>query len=127
MNGLLKELSSVVEIEEHLGKKAYESMVVFLFGRIFRYLTFDDILMGEEYARMWVGEGFDAIGRKGVDNIVIEFEAYSQSFDRHSNQEKCDLLVCWEDDWKKYKTRKCPVDDVLELKYFWKKAQEKYH
>jgi len=50
--------------------------------------------------------------------LALEFEVYSRNFTYHHDTRFLpNLIVCWEDDWGK----ECPVD-VLELKYFWKKA-----
>ena len=114
INGLVKEISNVIEIPE--APKVYETSVIFLFGRIFRYLNFDDIIFGDRYA-----EGFDAIAVRNLDYLTIEFEAYSRNFqEHHHEQKKCKLIVCWEDDWNE----ECPID-VLEMRYFWKIAQKR--
>ena len=46
--------------------------------------------------------------------VLIEFEFYARNFIAHGHDaEKCDMLVCWENDWEK-----CPLE-VVELKpYF---------
>jgi len=42
---------------------------------------------------------------------LIEFELQSSDFKSHKHPaDGCDLIVCWEDDWKS-----CPIE-VLELK-----------
>jgi len=57
----------------------------------------------------------DAKGRrrttKGWEDIWIEFEYKSSNFKQHKhNPEDCDIIVCWEHDWKE-----CPIE-VIELK-----------
>jgi len=113
MAGLLEELSEVQAIPS---LKVLEIAVVFLFGRIFRFLNFDDITIGHEKAGdldAW------AWNEKNMQDTIIEFEARSRNFKATHNPMKCDLIVCWKDNWED-----CPID-VLELKFFWEKAQEK--
>ena len=57
----------------------------------------------------------DAKGRrktaKGWEDIWIEFEFKSSHFKAHKHPaEECDIIVCWEHDWKD-----CPIE-VVELK-----------
>jgi len=57
----------------------------------------------------------DAFGKRYERNkgypITIEFEYRSSDYERHGHpKEGCDLIVCWEHDWKK-----CPIQ-VIELK-----------
>jgi hypothetical protein len=58
----------------------------------------------------------DALAFLDGEDVIIEFEAYSSNFNKERHDaSKCNLLVCWEHDWKE-----CPVSiDVLELKRFW--------
>ena len=113
LNGLLEEMSEVQVIP---AVKTGENAVIFLFGRIFRFLNFDDIFIGHEKA----GD-LDAWACRGQLDTIIEFESRSRHFKEQGHDvNKCDLIVCWDDNWKE-----CPID-VLELEYFWKKAQEKF-
>jgi DNA-directed RNA polymerase delta subunit len=57
----------------------------------------------------------DAKGRrktsKGWEDVWIEFEYKSSHFKAHKHDSKgCDIIVCWEHDWKQ-----CPLE-VIELK-----------
>lgn len=83
-----------------------EQGVVFLFGKVAHDLN------------MYVEEikpGFpDCIGRrfvgKGWERVRIEFEFKSSNFQTHGhNPSECDIIVCWEHDWKT-----CPIE-VIEL------------
>lgn len=81
--------------------------VVFLFG-----MLADDLGFVVES----VQNGFpdcDAKLRKpdgSFEGVRIEFEFKSSSFVQHGhNVEECDLIICWQHDW-----RDCPID-VLEL------------
>jgi hypothetical protein len=48
---------------------------------------------------------------KGYERVYIEFEFKSSNFIRHGHDpSKCDIIVCWEHDWKE-----CPIE-VIELK-----------
>lgn len=81
-----------------------EQGVVFLFGKVAQDMN------------MYVEEiktGFpDCIGRrftgKGWERVRIEFEYKSSNFKLHKHDPKgCDLIVCWEHDWKE-----CPVEVI---------------
>lgn len=84
-----------------------EDGVVFLFGRVV-----DDLHMYIEEIK----PGFpDCVARrftgKGWERILVEFEYRSSNFQQHKhNPDECDLIVCWEHDWKN-----CPLE-VIELK-----------
>ncbi len=84
-----------------------ENGVVFLFGRVV-----DDLHMYIEEVK----PGFpDCVARrftgKGWERILIEFEYLSSNFKQHGHDpEGCDIIVCWEHDWKA-----CPIE-VIELK-----------
>ena len=115
LNGLLEELSLVQVIP---AVRIDEKAVIFLFGRIFRFLNFDDVFVGHEKAGdldAW------AWNDREQRDTIIEFEALSRNFKDHGHDpNKCDLIVCWEHNWKE-----CPSNiDVFELKHFWEKAQE---
>jgi len=66
----------------------------------------------------------DAFGKRYEKNkgypVTIEFEYKSSAYKRHGHPEEgCDLLVCWEHDWKQ-----CPMQ-VIELKSLIKKLSNK--
>jgi len=49
-------------------------------------------------------------GQKVFERVLIEFEFQSSSFQKHGHDASgCDLIVCWEHDWKD-----CPLE-VIEL------------
>lgn len=84
-----------------------ENGVVFVFGRVI-----DDLHMYIEEIK----PGFpDCVARrftgKGWERVTIEFEYASSNFKTHGhNPDDCDLIVCWEHDWKD-----CPIE-VIELR-----------
>jgi hypothetical protein len=84
-----------------------EQGVVFLFAKVSKDLGFEI----EQ-----IKSGFpDAIGRvatpKGLAPRKIEFEYKSSGYQEHL-PEKCDIIVCWEDDWEQR-----PIEiEVVELK-----------
>lgn len=84
-----------------------ENGVIFLFSKIH-----DKLGINIEA----VQPGFpDAKGRrksrKGWEDIWIEFEFKSSQFKAHNHDPKeCDVIVCWEHDWKD-----CPIE-VIELR-----------
>ena len=114
LDGLLGEMSKVILQPELV---VGENAVVFFFGRIFRYLNFDDIVIGHEKA---LENGLDAWAwqEKNKKEIIIEFESRSKNFKGKHDPKKCDLIVCWEDDWHLSDV------DVLELKRFWEEVQK---
>ena len=116
LDGLLEEMSLVQAIP---AVRIDEKAVIFLFGRIFRFLNFDDVTVGHEKAGdldAW------AWNEREMRDTIIEFEATSRNFDIHKHDpKKCNLIVCWEHNWKQ-----CPSNiEVLELKYLWEKAQKR--
>lgn len=84
-----------------------EDGVVFLFSRVV-----DDLHMYIEEIK----PGFpDCVARRftgrGWERILIEFEYLSSNFKQHGHDaNECDIVVCWEHDWKS-----CPIE-VIELK-----------
>lgn len=106
----MKELSIVGDLINFRGlvyAPVNENGVIFLFGKIA-----DDLNMYIEEIK----PGFpDCIARrfvgKGWERIRIEFEFKSSNFVQHQHiVEDCDIIVCWEHDWKN-----CPLE-VIELK-----------
>jgi hypothetical protein len=84
-----------------------EAGVILLFSKIM-----DDLGIFYESSP---SKGIDMIGRmrteKGLKRIFIEFEFNSKNFVTHKHDPKlCDLIVCWEHDWKD-----CPLE-VFSLK-----------
>lgn len=86
-----------------------EQGVVFLFGKII-----EDLHMYIEEIKTSYP---DCIGRrytgKGWEKVAIEFEYKSSNFLEHQHDSReCDIIVCWEHDWKD-----CPKElQVIELK-----------
>lgn len=79
-----------------------ESGVIFLFGKIQDTLGINIETIQASYP--------DAKGRrktsKGWEDIWIEFEYRSSQFKLHNHDPRdCDLIVCWEHDWKE-----CPLE-----------------
>jgi hypothetical protein len=84
-----------------------ENGVVFLFGKMVEDLNMyvEEIKPGfpDCIARRFVG--------KGWERVSIEFEYKSSNFVQHGHDPNgCDLIVCWEHDWKD-----CPIE-IIELK-----------
>lgn len=84
-----------------------ENGVVFLFGKIMQDLNMyvEEIKPGfpDCIARRFTGRGWE--------RVRVEFEYTSSNFKAHGHDPTgCDLVVCWEHDWKA-----CPVP-VIELK-----------
>ena len=93
-----------------------EDMVIFLFGSIFKHLNMKDILIKDEKK----GElDAQALMDDEKTTIIIEFEARSRDFKTHKHDPNiCNLIVCWEHNWQD-----APENiDILELRYFWEKA-----
>lgn len=84
-----------------------EQGVVFLFGKIAHDLGMYVELIRPGYPDC-VAKRY--IGRERWENVNIEFEYKSSNFDH--DEAKCDMIVCWEHDWKE-----CPSHiEVLELR-----------
>jgi hypothetical protein len=84
-----------------------ENGVIFLFSKIHDKLGMNIEAIQASFP--------DAKGRrktaKGWEDIWIEFELRSKQFKVHGHDPKgCDIIVCWEHDWKD-----CPIE-VIELK-----------
>lgn len=84
-----------------------ENGVVFLFGKVVEDLNMyiEEIKPGfpDCIARRYTG--------KGWERVAVEFEYKSSNFKQHKHDpNKCDVIVCWENDWKD-----CPIE-VIELK-----------
>lgn len=113
LDGLLNAFTGLVS-EIFISHGVSENMVIFLFGAIFKHLNIDDIMIKDEKK----GE-LDAWAELNNKEIAIEFQVRSRDFlkDKH-DPNKCNLIVCWKHNWED-----CPSSiDVLELKYFWEKA-----
>ncbi len=84
-----------------------ENGVIFLFSKIHDKLGINIEAIQASYP--------DAKARrktsKGWEDVWIEFEYKSSQFKIHKHDPKeCDIIVCWEHDWKE-----CPLE-VIELK-----------
>jgi len=89
-----------------------ENGVIFLFSKIHKKLGIIIEAIQPSYP--------DAKARRetprGWEDVWIEFEYKSSSFKIHKHDPKeCDIIVCWENDWKD-----CPIE-VIELKEIIKK------
>jgi len=105
-----KELSVVGDLINFRGlvyAPLNENGVIYLFGKV----TEDLHMYVEE-----IKPGFpDCIARrftgKGWERIRVEFELKSSHFKQHGHDsEQCDVIICWEHDWKD-----CPIE-VIELR-----------
>lgn len=84
-----------------------EDGVVFLFGRVAEdlHMYIEEIKPGfpDCIARRFTGRGWE--------RVTLEFEFASSNFKTHGHDPKeCEIIVCWEHDWKD-----CPIE-VIELK-----------
>lgn len=87
-----------------------EQGVVYLFGMLSRQLGFIIEAVKTDFPDC---EGKRQIpGKQGRwERVSIEFEYKSSQFKGHGhNPDECDVIVCWEDDWKD-----CPIE-VISLK-----------
>jgi len=103
----------------------YHDAVVFHWGRLFRFLSIEDITFGP--SRGWKRkEGvfdakFDAAGWITGKSIPIEFEIRSSGFRDHVKKGQAKggenvLILCWKDDWHD----RPKGLDVLALEWFWR-------
>lgn len=95
-----------------------EQGVVYLFGMLSRKLGFIIEAVRTDFPDC---EGKRQIpGKQGRwERVAIEFEYKSSNFKEHGhNPDECDVIVCWEHDWKD-----CPVE-VISLKELMGKIKE---
>jgi hypothetical protein len=89
----------------------YENEVVAMFGAIAHEIGFEIISSRSEFPDCKANRRIEGSARKRYKECLIEFELRSSDFKAHNHPVKgCDLIVCWEHDWKD-----CPLE-VLELK-----------
>lgn len=82
--------------------------VVFLFGMVSKELEFSVEAISVDFPDC-EAKRYDPKS-KTCEKISIEFEFNSSNFKKHDHDpNQCDLIVCWEHDWKD-----CPIE-VLEL------------
>ena len=87
-----------------------ENGVIFLFGKIVEdlFMHVEEIKPGcpDCIARRFTG--------KGWEKIRIEFEYLSSNFVIHKhNPRDCDVIVCWEHDWKDCPLEVIPLKEVI--------------
>jgi hypothetical protein len=95
-----------------------EQGVVYLFGILSKQLGFIIEAVRTDFPDC---EGKRQIpGKQGRwEQVSIEFEYKSSNFKEHGhNPDECDVIVCWENDWKD-----CPIE-VISLKELMRKIKE---
>jgi hypothetical protein len=96
-----------------------EQGVIYLFGMLSKQLGFIIEAVRTDFPDC---EGKRQIsGKQGRwEQVSIEFEYKSSNFKEHGhNPDECDVIVCWENDW-----RDCPVE-VISLKELMSKIKER--
>ena len=89
----------------------YEQDVVGMFTAIAHEIGFEIISNRNAFPDCKTNRKVEGSGRKRYKECLIEFELRSSDFKAHKHPvDGCDLIVCWEHDWKD-----CPLE-VLELK-----------
>jgi len=89
----------------------YENEVVAMFGAIAHEIGFEIISNRAEFPDCKANRKIEGSARNRYKECLIEFELRSSDFKAHKHPvDGCDLIVCWEHDWKD-----CPLE-VLELK-----------
>jgi len=125
LDGLLRELEGefISQTEFVVG----ENTVIFLFGRIYRYLNFHEFMIGHEKTLENKLDAWAYLDKESKE-IFVEFESRSKHFEEHitkgdvkEEDYKNTLIVCWDDNWKE---RPSEID-VFDLESLWKQAQEK--
>jgi hypothetical protein len=95
-----------------------EQGVVYLFGVLSKQLGFIIEAVRTDFP--------DCEGKRGIpgkqnrwEQVSIEFEYKSSHFKEHGhNANECDVIVCWEHDWKD-----CPIE-VISLKEIYRKIDK---
>jgi hypothetical protein len=96
-----------------------EAMVIFYFGMIYKYTNIQGINIRDEKKKALDAIAF--LDPEAEKQVIIEFELESKNFVRHGHdKDKCDLIICWEHNWKEIPEH----IDVLELEYLWKEAEK---
>ncbi len=96
-----------------------EQGVIYLFGMLSKQLGFIIEAVRTDFPDC---EGKRQIqGKQGRwERVAIEFEYRSSNFKEHGhNPDECDVIVCWENDWKD-----CPIE-VISLKELMGKIKER--
>jgi hypothetical protein len=96
-----------------------EQGVIYLFGMLSKRLGFIIEAVRTDFPDC---EGKRQIpGKQGRwEQVSIEFEYKSSNFKEHGhNLDECDVIVCWENDWKD-----CPIE-VISLKELMSKIKER--
>jgi hypothetical protein len=89
----------------------YENEIVAIFGAIAHEIGFEIISNRAEFPDCKANRKIEGSTRRRYIECLIEFELRSSDFKAHKHPVNgCDLIVCWEHDWKD-----CPLE-VLELK-----------
>ncbi len=89
----------------------YEQDVVGIFAAIAHEIGFEIISNRNAFPDCEANRKVEGSTRKRYKKCLIEFELRSSDFKTHKHPVNgCDLIVCWEHDWKD-----CPLE-VLELK-----------
>lgn len=99
-----------------------ENGVIFLFAKLNKDLDLNIETIRKVFpdciAKRYIGEN-------RWEEVFIEFEYKSSSFVKHGhlkqfkNGVRCDIIVCWEHDWKE-----CPADiEIIELREEYKKYE----
>jgi hypothetical protein len=89
----------------------YENEVVQMFGAIASEIGFEIISSRPGFPDCKANRKIEGSARNRYKECLIEFELRSSDFKTHKHPvDGCDLIVCWEHDWKD-----CPLE-VLELK-----------
>ena len=89
----------------------YENEVVAMFGAIAHEIGFEIVSNRSEFPDCKANRRVEGSARERYRECMIEFELRSSHFKAHKHPVSgCDLIVCWEHDWKD-----CPLE-VLELK-----------
>jgi hypothetical protein len=84
---------------------ASEGEITLLLGYLFPYLGDEPKRLGfeasEYYVERWTEYPTDLVLRAGDNKLRVEIELYSSNFREHDHDpKKCDLIICWENDWQ---------------------------
>jgi hypothetical protein len=97
------------EVYRHFDSWTYETEVVSMFGAVAEELGFEIVAQREAFPDCEARRRLES-SRNRYRKCLIEFEFRSRDFRKHHHPTAgCDLIVCWEHDWKE-----CPIE-VIEL------------
>jgi hypothetical protein len=104
-----------------LYEPASEGEVYLLFGYLIPYIGEELERLGfpasEYYVEKWTEQPTDIVLRADGRRLRVEFELYSSSFRGKHDPGKCDLIVCWKDNWEGHSLKVLELSRIVREKF----------